>query len=909
MKLIDNKYVLVEKGDTLWGISAAYYGGGPNWKKLAAINKIPEDPGWVYIGQKVYLNASDIPGSSGGSGGGSSSTTSSSSSSANTVTNIHVGELSTEPGTLFVTWDWSKESQTESYKVVFKYFLDKTTWLSETKDISVDSDNYSLSRRTTWNTPTNARTVEVTIKPIAKKKTENDKETALFTASWSSKKTWTNATPLTAPSAPPSVEIEKYQLTATLDSIDIIGATHIQFEVYKDNATKAYKISNPPIKIETGHVAYTTGITAGSEYKVRCRATDNNGTYSEWTDYSSNVSTIPATPKGAPKVKATSKTSVELSWTAVDTAETYDIQYATEKKNFDYNDQVSEKTGITFTTYELTGLESGYEYFFRVRSVNKEGTSGWSEINSVIIGTKPAPPTTWSSTTTAITGEELNLYWLHNTQDGSSQTYAILELYVDGEKSEIEVKNSTDEETKDKTSVYSVNTLAYAEGTKLEWRVKTRGITEDWSDWSIQRTVDVYAPPTLELSITDVSNNEISTITAFPFYIYALAGPNTQTPIGYQVSVIANQQYVTTDNLGNEKTIKAGDAVYSKYFDITDELLVEMSASNIDLENNVTYDVVCTVTMNSGLTATASKPIAISWSDISYVIDAEIGLDAETLTTSIRPYCADYSVNNYMVSVVGGEYVVGTETLGWISGSRVPGAYTTTGEPVYTGTTSEGVETYYCTRTETTSIEDVYLSVYRREFDGSFTELAVDLDGARNETIIDPHPALDYARYRIVAKTKDTGAVSYYDPPGYPVGGKAIVIQWDEEWTNFETVEEGVLAERPWAGSMLKLLYNVDVSDGTKPDVALIEYIGRSHPTSYYGTQIGQTATWTTEIPKSDKETLYALRRLSIWMGDVYVREPSGSGYWANIVVSFSQAHKEVSIPVTLTLTRVEGGA
>ena len=62
------------------------------------------------------------------------------------------------------------------------------------------------------------------------------------------------------------------------------------------------------------------------------------------------------------------------------------------------------------------------------------------------------------------------------------------------------------------------------------------------------------------------------------------------------------------------------------------------------------------------------------------------------------------------------------------------------------------------------------------------------------------------------------------------------------------------------------------------------------------------------EIEKSDKETLYALRRLSIWMDDVYVREPSGSGYWANIKVSFSQKHRELTIPVTLNITRVEGG-
>ena len=43
-------------------------------------------------------------------------------------------------------------------------------------------------------------------------------------------------------------------------------------------------------------------------------------------------------------------------------------------------------------------------------------------------------------------------------------------------------------------------------------------------------------------------------------------------------------------------------------------------------------------------------------------------------------------------------------------------------------------------------------------------------------------------------------------------------------------------------------------------------------------------------------------------MGDVYVREPSGSGYWANIKVSYNQKHCALTIPVTLNITRVEGG-
>ena len=182
------------------------------------------------------------------------------------------------------------------------------------------------------------------------------------------------------------------------------------------------------------------------------------------------------------------------------------------------------------------------------------------------------------------------------------------------------------------------------------------------------------------------------------------------------------------------------------------------------------------------------------------------------------------------------------------------------------------------------------------------------MDGALNITVTDPHPSLDYARYRVVAITKDTGAVSYYDIPGYPVNEHAIIIQWDEEWTNFDVTNEDELVQPPWSGSLLKLPYNIDVSDGHRPDVSQIEYVGRNHPIVYYGTQRGETATWNTEIPATDKETLYALRRLAIWMDDVYVREPSGSGYWAHITVSFSQKHRGLTIPVTLDIVRVEGG-
>ena len=140
------------------------------------------------------------------------------------------------------------------------------------------------------------------------------------------------------------------------------------------------------------------------------------------------------------------------------------------------------------------------------------------------------------------------------------------------------------------------------------------------------------------------------------------------------------------------------------------------------------------------------------------------------------------------------------------------------------------------------------------------------------------------------------------------VGEKAVIIQWDETWSEFDTTSEDAMEQPAWSGSMLKLPYNIDVADSNSSDVTLVEYIGRRHPVSYYGTQLGTTATWNVDIDKKDKETLYALRRLMVWMGDVYVREPSGSGYWAHISVSFKQTHCELTIPVQLDITRVDGG-
>lgn len=213
------------------------------------------------------------------------------------------------------------------------------------------------------------------------------------------------------------------------------------------------------------------------------------------------------------------------------------------------------------------------------------------------LGKVPEAPTTWSSTTTGMVGEDVILYWMHNSEDGSSQTYAEIELTENGTLKTMTIKNSTDEDEKDLTSYYILDTSKYNEGAVIQWRVRTKGVIDQYGDWSIQRRIDIYAPPTLEL---ETNGSSLDVITSFPYSITATAGPESQKPIGYQMIISANEGYDALDFNGKEKRVSAGDEVYSKYFNASEDhrLSVTLNASDIDLENNISYTIYCVVSMD-----------------------------------------------------------------------------------------------------------------------------------------------------------------------------------------------------------------------------------------------------------------------------------------------------------------------
>lgn len=792
------------------------------------------------------------------------------------VTMLMFDRLQGSDRTIVASWIYNEDAEfvktvLDHYTIEWDYYVTgatkgKSTWLK--------GDRSDVTETTvTYNAPSNASMVRFRAKPVSKQKGVTGNSTADSLINNSTIGQLANSVGIInsqyyfvadfidyctfvfnedKPSAPTglNVELQDYKLTASLSGIDS-NISEVGFRYIVDNNSKNVS-STQSVSVDSAYAAYTWTVSPGHLYKVEAQLKNKyNDLVSEWSAPSDNYSSGPSATTGTLTAKAISESSVRLSWGPATNAKTYEVEYTTNKDYFDASTEVqSISVDASDNPHAIpTGLTSGEEWFFRVRAVSDGTNSKWTDPPvSVKVGTVPIAPTTWSSTVTAEVGEDVTLYWVHNSEDGSTETTANLSITIGGSTTITAVKNTNG----DATSFYKVSTSGYTEGTTITWKVQTKGVLADYSPWSAERNITVYAPPTVSLALKDSSDTQISTMVSYPLKITGEAGPNTQTPVGYHLSIVSADAYLTTDDMGNYKMINAGDEVFSKYYNTNNSSFSEsLSANDVNLDNGHSYTAILTVAMNSGLTGSSEATFNTSWSETLFIPNAEIAIDRLNMSAYIKPYCKD-----------------DTNTL----------------------------------------LPNYKLSVYRREYDGTFTEIITGLNNVDKSFVTDPHPSLDYARYRIVAMNEETGAITYYDAPGVYFGITSVIMQWDEQWRDFDLNAEGIPAEPTHTGSMLFLNYNIDVADDYEIDSSLVKYIGRDYPVSYYGTQKGMTSTWDVEIPKTDKDTLYAIRRLAIWMGDVYVREPSGTGYWARVSVSYNTRHRELTIPVSFRITRVEGG-
>lgn len=860
------------------------------------------------------------------------------------------------------------------------------------------------------------------------------------------------------PSAPsqPSISVDRdnnVKVSVTFSTDEITTGTdsckiEVKESIIKNGSVDGYKNfysgGKATAKISFSKATITFIGTAGKHYLVRVAGYNSSskktGTWSDWSD---KIYTNPSAPKNL-LVVADAQSSAKVTFDVDGYTDSYDVEYATETKYLGFENEFrhivshneDNKEALSHAvTMIVTNLEAGNTYYFRARSKRSSGESyetSWAPTTPVklSIGRVPGPPTTYSSKTAAEIGDTVNLYWVHNSQDGSSQTYAELEIYVNNttipiHKDKLIIKNPNwdDEYERDKTSVhpvelkedgiyYSNNNVAktydFKDGDIMFWRVRTRGVYEAGEEkiteryeletpssagdvtitlqseplyldtgrlvlavkssetdnefivlsrgvnagtysvnndnpriiavhagsgtlvplnetvtfsimysysggfgaWSAMKQITMYEKPqayimlktgwewdplNLEDNVTPIEDLPVVTnINRYPFAIIMGSRPESQRVISYNLTIKnVGGEYPVTDIYGQERYVAVGEVLYQNYFDTRsdddtpNQRTVIFYPSDVVLENGQTYEFKVDVYTVAGLTDDDSVTIPVVLEDQNeFDIMASVEVDTDNITANIVPYCFDIDPND----------------------DEDPDEVEITIEDALI---------------EEALTADVLMDVYRIETDGTLTMIK---EGVPNtgETVFDQHPSLDYARYRIIARKIYTAKAEYEDFVDEEVGVHSLVIEWDDsgtvpveggksniEYNAYVDDNDPRAATRAGLGSVyskgfLVLPWNIDTTEEFNPDVSFVEYIGRENPVSYYGTQRGQTASWSTDIDKKDTETLFKLRRLARHMGDCYVREPSGTGYWANVKVSWSQTHNEPAVPVSITVTRVE---
>ena len=818
----------------------------------------------------------------------------------NIITNISIKLQSSATNALVASWEHSldkyKKANLKGYSVRWDYKVGKTWYIGETSEVTPKQSLYTP--------PDIATEVRCYVKFVRKKTytKKNAKKNPTTKQFGPAYYTLQNLRPIKAPTPSISVLDKKKKIEIKISNIDQTGVNKpvsIRLQILKDgkkiiydskshttitytdwNGTGVYlpeydlELSgSKPIKIVKGGITKTFTGDNGSRYCARAKCVDADGQESyEWSDWSSEVLTVPSPPTTVDPPKVTSLTTIDLTWSAVSGATSYKVLYATHKWAFTQAEgQVSSVTVSSGRKATITGLDRGYTYYFCVCAVNEQGTSERSTIVSTVFGLKPDPPTTWSQTTTVMAGDPIILYWVHNSRDNSSQKSAEIQLTVnDTVQPLITVVNKKTGTNRDTTSYYKIatNVKPYVEGAVIKWKIRTYGITDSPSDWSIEREINVYARPSLSISSSNfVIGTNGNTMTKFPLNLDLLMSPSTQTAISYNIEILAMSDYIGFDYVGNAARVSSGDIVFSKVISSSldghnpqekNSLSYSIYPQDCRLEMGIPYAITATVSTDAGLIAESNVlTFYVEWDETLPVPDLSMYMEnEERISMAIQPKCENLSTGKLE--------------------------------------------------------SDVILSVYRIEPDGKFTEIETGIRNLDGATIVDPHPSLNGVTYRVVAQSTVTGEMSFNDidsseyfngPLDY-----GLILQWDESYASVETTIDQELADSLIAGEFLRLPYNIEVSSNHAVDVSLIKYIGRAHPVSYYGTQLGETTTCSAAIDKEDDDTLSLIRQLAIYTGDVYVREPSGMGYWAQVDVHYQRKYNDLTIPVSFNITRVEGG-
>jgi hypothetical protein len=234
--------------------------------------------------------------------------------------------------------------------------------------------------------------------------------------------------------------------------------------------------------------SYTDNTTsADSYYAYRVKASNASGDSAYAT--TGTTYNTPAAP-GTPYVVRTGDTSVSATMSNVSkTTTALEVQRSTDGKTWS---TISTISGARVTAF--TDTPGGGTFYYRARNTRGSLVSAWSGTSSAVVTIcAPAAPTLLSPLNGSVqlsTAQVIQLRWMHNPIDGSSQTAAQVRWSTDG----------TTWKTMDVTTAQRLNVdNSFAVNSTVSWQVRTKGVHADYGPWSGTATFKVCRPPQLSV--------------------------------------------------------------------------------------------------------------------------------------------------------------------------------------------------------------------------------------------------------------------------------------------------------------------------------------------------------------------------------------------------------------------------
>ncbi len=214
-------------------------------------------------------------------------------------------------------------------------------------------------------------------------------------------------TVLTTPGIPPAypaTSIATSSFTANWGSVS--GATGYRLDVSTTSNFSSYVNGYYNLAV-TGTSRNITGLSPGTTYFYRLRASNSSGASGNSTTIPTLILPAAPTPSVANNISANSFTA---NWNSVTSATHYllDVSPNTSFSSFVpgyHNLNVSSTNAI------VTGLSAGTPYYYRIRAVNTSGTSSYSSFSSTIT----IPPAPVANTASNINLNSFNANWDNTT--------------------------------------------------------------------------------------------------------------------------------------------------------------------------------------------------------------------------------------------------------------------------------------------------------------------------------------------------------------------------------------------------------------------------------------------------------------------------------------------------------------